>query len=166
MYLADAVNNVVVVCDMDGKVVRKYGSFDEKEQVEVRFKELYNVFITSGRVYVVDVGQSKIYVFKKSKGELSFSFGEKGGTEGKLAMPSSVVVDGKGRVLVLDRKRHCIDVFDELGEFKGEVGGEGQKPGWFYYPLFMTIDKKDNIYICEALISRVQVVKIPELKNK
>jgi len=161
VYLADGANQVLLVTDLGGKVLRRFGALAEGEDGP-RFGSIYAFHVSRTRVFVVDGNTCQVSVFGKSSGEFLFQFGERGGDTGKLAVPVSVTTDKEGRIYVLDSLRHCISIFNEDGVYIGECGGEGESPGWFSYPKGMVRDASTGtFYTCEVNFKRVQAFKIP-----
>ena len=64
----------------------------------------------NGDVYVVEFGAHQVHKFSPS-GRLIWSLGERGGAEGELEMPLSVVVDADGVVYVSDWGNNRIQKF-------------------------------------------------------
>ena len=61
----------------------------------------------------------------------------------QFALPHSVVVDRRGRVLVADRENHRVQIFDGEGKFLDE---------WtdLLQPMDLFIDAEDTVYVAEA----------------
>lgn len=161
VYLADGANQVVWETGLDGTVQRRFGALVEGDDGP-RFGSINAFHVSRTRVYVVDGGSCQVSVFGRTSGEFLFQFGERGGDTGKLAVPVSITSDKEGRIYVLDSLRHCISIFNEDGVYLGECGGEGESPGWFFYPKGLVRDSaSDTFYVCEANFKRVQGFKIP-----
>ena len=63
-------------------------------------------------------------------------------------------------ILVLDRLRHKILVFDAEYVFHTEYGSLGSRPGQFYHPVSMAADKNGSIYVTQGYKGRVQVFNV------
>ncbi len=112
-----------------------------------------------GHLYLLSEETSKVYVYSPDE-ELLFSFGEKGGSSGKMSRPRGVAVDIKGKsIYVVDYMRHAVLVFDLAGRFIFEFGGLGWGPGWFNYPSDIAIDREGNLIIADLFNQRVQILK-------
>ncbi len=59
----------------------------------------------------------------------------------------SLDVDGDGNIYVLDRGSFRIQKFDKEGGYVQTIGREGQGPGEFDNPNFITLDEKGFIYV-------------------
>ncbi|KAI8511901.1 hypothetical protein Bbelb_110010 [Branchiostoma belcheri] len=62
-----------------------------------------------------------------------------------------------GRVLVADRGKHSIFLFEADGTLVKQMGGQGKGEGQFDLPCFVCVDEEDNIIVAEKDNSRVQV---------
>ncbi|WP_373649079.1 ATP-binding cassette domain-containing protein [Schlesneria sp. DSM 10557] len=54
-----------------------------------------------------------------------------------------------GRIAVADTHYHRIVLFDHEGEVTGMFGQRGSEPGDFVYPVSITQDPDENLYVCE-----------------
>jgi DNA-binding beta-propeller fold protein YncE len=115
---------------------------------------------SAGHLYVLSEETSKIYVYSHTE-ELLFSFGQKGGSTGKMSRPKSLVVDEKKKALyVVDYMRHTVLIFDLGGRFMYEFGGMGTGPGWFQYPVGLALNKEGNLIVADLFNQRVQILDI------
>ena len=115
---------------------------------------------SEGHIYVLSEETSKIYVYSPTE-ELLFSFGQKGGSTGKMSRPKSIAVDEKKKALyVVDYMRHTILIFDLGGKFMYEFGGMGTGPGWFQYPVGLALNKKGNLIVADLFNQRVQILDV------
>jgi DNA-binding beta-propeller fold protein YncE len=77
---------------------------------------------------------------------------------GNFSFPEGVAVDSMDRIIVADRARHQITVFDpdsllELFSF----GRKGVSHGRFNEPMGVAVDLSDNIYVADSSNHRIQV---------
>ncbi len=115
---------------------------------------------SEGHLYVLSEETSKIYVYSPGE-ELLFSFGQKGGSTGKMSRPKSLVVDEKKKaVYVVDYMRHTILIYDLGGKYMYEFGGMGTGPGWFQYPTSLELLKNGYLAVADLFNSRVQVLDV------
>ena len=54
-----------------------------------------------------------------------------------------------GRIVVADTHYHRVVFFDHEGAVTGMFGQRGSEPGDFVYPVAITQDPEENLYICE-----------------
>lgn len=66
-----------------------------------------------------------------------------------VGKPEGVVQLKDGRFVVADTHYHRIVFFDEQGKYLNSIGSLGQEPGQFIYPVAITEDDQENIYVCE-----------------
>ncbi len=113
-----------------------------------------------GHLYILSEETSKVYVYSLNE-ELLFSFGQKGGSTGKMSRPKSLAIDEKKKaVYVVDYMRHTILIYDLGGTFMYEFGGMGTGPGWFQFPNSIALNRDGNLIIADLFNQRVQVLDI------
>jgi hypothetical protein len=79
----------------------------------------------AGNIFVSD-GYTNARVVKMDKaGKFVKTFGSKGSGQGQLDMPNSIAVDARGNVYVADLGNKRIQVFDNDGNFKTQIGDVG-----------------------------------------
>jgi len=79
----------------------------------------------AGNIFVCD-GYTNARVVKMDKaGKFVKTFGSKGSGQGQLDMPNSIAVDARGNVYVADLGNKRIQVFDNDGNFKTQIGDVG-----------------------------------------
>ncbi|MEA3208969.1 MAG: hypothetical protein QOE70_2026 [Chthoniobacter sp.] len=66
-----------------------------------------------------------------------------------VGKPEGLVVLNDGRIVVCDTHYHRIVYFDAEGRMLKTFGANGQMPGEFIYPVGITKDANENLYICE-----------------
>jgi streptogramin lyase len=97
----------------------------------------------TGDIWVADgYGQCRIHRFSPD-GKLLLSFGEPGQGPGQFNLPHSLVVDGRDRVLVVDRENHRLQLFDDDGTWLETWTGLKQ-------PMDVCVDGEGAIYVAEA----------------
>lgn len=115
---------------------------------------------SEGHLYILSEETSKIYVYSHNE-EFLFSFGQKGGSTGKMSRPKCLAVDERKKALyVVDYMRHTILIFDLGGKFMYEFGGMGTGPGWFQYPVGLALNKNGNLIVADLFNQRVQILDV------
>jgi streptogramin lyase len=107
-----------------------------------------------GAVVVADTGNGRLLLYTYREGKLS------GGTAVKLAeaaYPVRVQIDGKGNVLVLDRKSRRIVRVDTAGKFAGAV--EWRNVVGSVVPAAFKVDSSDTLYVLDVAARRVVVAE-------
>ena len=69
--------------------------------------------------------------------------------EYSVGKAEGVCVLKDGRIAVADTHYHRVVLFNHDGEVVGMFGTLGTEPGEFIYPVSVTQDDKENLYICE-----------------
>jgi DNA-binding beta-propeller fold protein YncE len=69
--------------------------------------------------------------------------------EYSVGRPEGVCVLKDGRVVVCDTHYHRVVMFDADGKVLRMFGGKGSGPGKFEYPVAVTVDDRENLYIAE-----------------
>ena len=95
----------------------------------------YLVLDNAGRVLVFD-----------EKGDLQRQWWMPDYSVGK---PEGICVLKDGRIVVADTHYHRVVFFDHEGHVTGMFGQLGTEPGDFIYPVAVTQDADENLYVCE-----------------
>ncbi len=168
IYLSGSGIDGIVVLNNKGQFLKKISIKDrflkkEKEKIKVSFSDLY--IDENQRVYALSEKLGRVYVFSKYD-ILQFKASQKGGTRGKLSRPRGVVASTKLKMIfVVDYLRQIVQCLDyKDGKFLFEFGGYGTFPGNFNYPLKITIDENNFLYVTDMFNQRVQVFQI--IKNQ
>ena len=66
-----------------------------------------------------------------------------------VGKPEGICVLNDGRVVVCDTHYHRVIHFDPQGRVLSKFGQKGSGPGEFIYPVAITKDDRENLYICE-----------------
>ncbi len=104
-----------------------------------------------GNVYVTDVKKKKVYIFDKDGNALS-NFGD------NLKWPTGIAVDSeRNRIYVVDRDRHCVEVFDGKGAYISTIGERGSAAGKFKYPYGIAVNSKGELIVADTMNARIQI---------
>ncbi len=79
----------------------------------------------AGNIFVSDAYTNARVVKLDKNGRFLKTWGSKGSGEGQFDMPNSIAVDAAGNVYVADLGNHRIQVFDNDGNFKTQIGEVG-----------------------------------------
>jgi len=112
-----------------------------------------------GRFYVPNSG-ARIVQVVSADGEILSTFGEPGTKRGQLAFPVGVAFGPAGSILVLDRMRHRVLVFDSNHDFVTEFGRWGASPGELFHPVAMTASSDGRVWIAQGFRGRVQTFRL------
>lgn len=82
-------------------------------------------FDAQGNMFISDAYTNARIVKLDKTGRFVKTWGSKGAEQGQFNMPNSVAVDARGNVYVADLANRRIQVFDNDGDFKSEIGDVG-----------------------------------------
>lgn len=178
IYLAGLESPRVLILSADGGFAKwmkvPIGQGDDYQALiaddhGVKTAKIRNLAVDSlGNLFLLSEETSKTYVFD-SEGVFLFSFGTKGGSEGKLSRPRALAIDEKKRcIYVVDYMRHSVLVYDFAGTFRFEFGGLGWGPGWFNYPVDIVLGPQGQVVVADFFNHRAQVfaVTVPALPER
>jgi DNA-binding beta-propeller fold protein YncE len=160
IWVVDADNNRFQIFAPDGTFLEAWGTPGSGEG-EFDFTtvdwggndEAAIAFAPDGTFYVADPGNHRIQKFGPDRSFLT-AWGSEGQEPGQFGTPIDLVVDGQGRVYVLDANR--VQVFDADGRFLAEWGERGFEPGQLFGPFGIGLDPDGTLLIAEYDSSRVQ----------
>ncbi len=149
-----ARDGVMYVSDLNR--VQVY-DFENKEFHLVGTKVLLNAtgiaVASDGTLFVGDSSRLAVFIFKrgvvdvkKVGGPLMFS------SVGGIALD-----EARGRFLVVDAKRHRVNIFSLDGEYLSTLGSRGTGPGKFNYPYDVAVGPDGKIYVADSGNFRVQI---------
>jgi DNA-binding beta-propeller fold protein YncE len=161
LYIIDGTKAIIFIFDTQGTLRQQFSvltDVSEKERREATFGaprifagSIYLPVSTFGTVYVYDLG-----------GNFVRNIGGEGTDIGTLNFPVDVAVSPDSVVMVLDKHRYNVVCFTIDGQFLGEFGGMGFRPGWFYHPNSFAIDNVGRCYISQIYLNLVQVCDLPK----
>lgn len=112
-----------------------------------------------GRIFLLSEETSKVYVYGPGENFL-FSFGQKGGSSGKMSRPRGITLDEKKKcIYIVDYMRHTILIFDMAGRLIFEFGGRGTGPLWFNFPSAIAVDRQGRLLVADLFNNRVQILE-------
>lgn len=145
VYITDPQQSSVLVFDMKKCTVRALGD------PGILASPIGVAVDGLGNVYVTDVTKKKVYIFDKDGNVLS-RFGD------KLKWPTGIAVDKERNLIyVVDRDRHCVDMFDEKGAYIRSIGERGSAAGKFKYPYGAAVNSKGELIVADSLNARIQL---------
>ena len=83
-------------------------------------------------------------------------WGDYGDGPGQLVWPAAIVLDGQGRLWIVDEHRHDLQAFEPTGRFLTSVGGLGSEPGRFNRPAGLAFDSAGQMIVADSQNHRVQ----------
>lgn len=169
IYLVGNESKRALVLDANGTfshwltiAISKNGDYHPNSQdASQQTAILKNVVVDAlGNLFFLSEETSQIYVFDAEEHYL-FSFGTKGGAEGKMSRPRALAIDERKRcIYVVDYMRHTVLIFDFTGAFRFEFGGLGWGPGWFNYPVDIVLGRQGHVVVADFFNQRAQVFEV------
>jgi DNA-binding beta-propeller fold protein YncE len=156
LYVTDSQRHQVVLCDLDGKFISKFGRRGSGPG-EFNFPTHVSADAV-GRIYVTDSLNNRIQVFD-ANGRFQRAFGSAGDGPGHFSRPKGVAVDRSGHVYVVDAIFDNVQVFDEQGRLLMNWGEAGPAPGEFWLPNAVVVSRDNEIYVADSYNHRIQVFR-------
>ena len=151
IIVADSGNRLIKIFSPDGNFLTKIG--------EQGFFTFPVHCIQYERYLIVsDYDEHCIKVFDR-KGNFQYKFGKKGGGDGELNGPSSLLVNKSGHLMVCDEVNHRIQVFELNGKFLGKFGIKGANLGEFNKPGSLAVLSNGQIVVSDAFNHRIQILE-------
>ena len=161
LYLASLSSMVVVVTDTNGVFrevydIRPLLELDEKEKADAMMVGFSvdregDIFFTIPPIFKA---------FKLSPDRKIAFFGKPGSGPGRFNIVAGIVPDNTGNILVVDKLKCAIMIYDNNFNFLGQFGSRGWSPGSLIAPDDIAIDSQDRIYVTQAGKKGVSVFKI------
>jgi DNA-binding beta-propeller fold protein YncE len=145
----------------DGELLGTFPIAEELEEDLKRETVLGSMTVRGDLLLIPIPTLGSVYLYTRA-GEFVRSIGYKGTNVGEMNFPVAVAVTNENLVLVLDKHRYNVVCFDLTGKFWGEFGGKGSSPGWFYHPSLLAVDGKNQVYVGQIFLNRVQTCRIPD----
>jgi len=149
-YVADTLRQQVLVYDAAGTFLAAIGKKEEMKPTDVA--------ITADRLYVTDLKNHGVKVYRKADRQLLFSIPRDPKIkQGKLFEPTNLAVDKSGRLLVSDIGSFSVQVYDLEGNYLRTIGQQGLAPGLFSRPKGVAVDREGLAYVVDAATQVVQI---------
>jgi DNA-binding beta-propeller fold protein YncE len=146
VYVADSVNNRIVVTTQTGGFVGQMGLGMLSGPFGV-------AAAGGGSVFVADRGHDRI--IRLDPGGTFFPFGETGSGNLQFMGPWDLQFDPNGDLFVVDRENNRIQKATPNGQFLDKFGATGGLPTQFQSPQGMAVDAAGNVYVADVGNSRV-----------
>ena len=110
---------------------------------------------TTGNVYVVDNGNSRVQEFSSS-GVYVTQWGSNGNGNDQFNNPNGITVDAAGNVYVADYGNNRIEKFTSTGTYTAQWGSSGSGNGQFSGPVDLAVSPSGNLYVTDKGNYRIQ----------
>jgi DNA-binding beta-propeller fold protein YncE len=161
LYFANLSTMTVVVTDVQGLF---QGGYEILPLLELHEKDREGAMMDG---FSVDRGGNILFsvppifrIYKYTPGGQITYFGKPGGAPGAFNIVAGVVSDAKGNILVVDRLKGSVLIFDREFNFIGQFSSVGYKPGFLIVPNDIVIDSQDRVYITQAARRGVSVFRL------
>lgn len=150
LLVSDAERGEIVVFDVAGRLLRRFGSDDV-----VRPVGLVYLPVTS-HVIVVDAGAHRLCVFDR-EGVLIKTLGERGTDPGQFNFPTHIAFDGADRLAIADTGNFRVQLLDLNGDCQSVIGKKGNGAGDLALPKGVAFDSAGHLYVVDAQFENFQV---------
>ena len=116
-------------------------SMDRRDNMLITIPTLFKAFVISPEGRVQDVGHA-------------------GSSPGAFGVVAGIVADEQGNLIVADRGRGVVMVFDEKLEFVTEFGSGGDRTGGLVRPTDLTMGASGKLYVTQARDRGVAVLRV------
>ena len=145
MFVADGNNRRVQIFHPDGSFVRIIKTSGTPRGLALD---------AQGRLYVVDALSHRVDIFTE-QGVLLTTFGENGVGPGQFNFPNDIVVDGAGRILVVDRDNNQVQVW---GFGVADIPGITKVSSGNWWPILLPLP----LLVLPFLLRRKRFVVTPD----
>lgn len=147
VWVTDIAAHRVYRFDPQGKLTLSLGTGKPGDALDQFNKPTDIAFGPKDEVYITDgYGNNRVLKYSNS-GKLLASWGKAGKGEGEFHLPHSVVVDGRGRVIVGDRENDRVQLFDGDGKFLAVWNG--------YAPYGLALSPDGELFVADARAEKV-----------
>jgi hypothetical protein len=160
-YFATLAASSLIITDASGTFLKhvEFGSLldaaDQKkgggETIGFTVDQEGNVFFTIPTLFKV---------FKYSPDGKLASFGRPGSAAGRFGILAGIATDSRGNLLVADKLKCVVMVFDKGFNFLSEFGYRGSKPENLILPDDLVVDRMDRLYVSHARRRGVSVFSL------
>ncbi len=150
-YLADLAASTVTITEPDGKCRQRidFASLIGADQVQKAGAEMLGFAVDrDGSIFFTMPTLFKVYKYSPD-GALNM-FGRAGSSPGRFGIISGIAIDSRGNVLVSDKLRSVVMVFDKDFKFVTEFGDRGVRPENLFVPDNLAVDGKDRLYVSQG----------------
>lgn len=145
LYVSDSELKKIFVFDEDN---------DLRFTINKGFGRPTGLQIIGDKLFIVDTGQNKIFMFDL-EGKYISEFGKRGNGPGEFNYP--VQLSGSNTLFVVDALNYRVQNIELAGNFISEFGKVGNAAGSFANPKSIAIDSDKNIYVTDALMDNFQI---------
>jgi len=153
VYVADGVNDRVVVFDADGKFVEtieQVGAYTLSRPVGVTVGP-------SGSLWIADTGNGRA-IQRMPDGALGMVIAPPPSGKNTFVDITDVAVDASGaNAWLVDNDHHRLLRVDLASKAQTVVGRYGESVGQLNYPLMLAFDERGDAYVVESINARISI---------
>jgi DNA-binding beta-propeller fold protein YncE len=161
LYLASNMGLQVVVADREGNVTATHDLFRlfELEEKDRGTVELGGFTVDrDGNILMTVPVLFRAFVLSPA-GTLR-AFGRAGGAPGRFNIVGGIGRDSKGNLLVVDKLKGSVLVFNPKFDFVTQFAARGYKPGELIFPEDLAVDAADRVYVTQVAKRGISVFKL------
>lgn len=149
LYVTDSERRQVVVFDENLKYLAHFGDAKALKPIDV--------FIYEDKIYVSDIKNHRVNIYKKGSYELLKSFPQSTPeSPDYLHSPTNIyVLDGL--LYVSDFGEFNIKIYTVDGKYLRSIGSYGRNLGQFVRPKGIAVDRWHNLYVVDTAFENVQI---------
>lgn len=161
LYIMDSNNGRILILSPNGKFKNEIGSVGGYPHAFYTPRGIY----VSDKIYACNTRNHRLSIYNKNTHQLVGSYGDLGEDPRDLQrgdlnycfrLPTDLVVTDDGKIYVVDSKHGEIKVLDQNGGFIFKFGRVGSGEGQLNFPEGITLDKSENVYVCDTMNGRIQ----------
>ena len=161
IYLADTATLRVVLIDANGQVQKAidlvpYVDLKEKDRRDVQLGG-FSVDAAGNLLFTLPVLFTATVLSPDGK---VASFGEPGSIPGRFGIVADIIRDNRGNIIIADRLKSIVNVYDSNFNFLTEFGGRGNAPDSLIVPQTLAIDADDRLYVTQLANRGVSVFRL------
>ncbi|CAH8854073.1 unnamed protein product [Trichobilharzia szidati] len=152
ILVADSNNALVQVFTLQGQFLSHFGEYGYHPGQLMRPVDVAETI--NGNYLVSDYDLHCVTVYNTT-GQYMSRFGQR-----YLSGPKGMVVDSRGRIIVVDQKSCMICIFKPTGKFINRFGARGLADNHFGNPVFVAVNSQDEIFVSDHAHHAIKVFDI------
>ncbi|CAH8555991.1 unnamed protein product [Schistosoma intercalatum] len=152
ILVADSNNAFIQVFTLQGQFIFRFGEYGYHPGQLMRPVDVAETI--NGNYLVSDYDLHCVTVYNTS-GHYMSRFGQR-----YLSGPKGMVVDSRGRIVVVDQKSCMICIFKPTGKFINRFGARGLADNHFGNPIFIAVNSRDEIFVSDHVHHCIKVFDV------
>ncbi|CAH8555677.1 unnamed protein product [Heterobilharzia americana] len=152
ILVVDSNNALVQVFTLQGQFLTHFGEYGYHPGQLMRPVDVAETI--NGNYLVSDYDLHCVTVYN-THGQYMSRFGQR-----YLSGPKGMVVDSRGRIVVVDQKSCMICIFKPTGKFINRFGARGLADNHFGNPMFIAVNSQDEIFVSDHAHHSIKVFDI------